>query len=260
MAQGDILAVGPNDEFRITSDGTVVIANGEDLTIGDDLSITGDLAVGGNAAITGALSITDQLGVTGSSAFTGVMSTGTVAAQGRITTTDGVSSGTARVVGGRASSNTAAGTSLTNSSTETVLGSYTIPASTLKSGSVLRACYKVKVTADNGATTLTVRLRLGATTLTGTVLIATGAVDTGNNHIACGFFELIARAAPGAAVALEGMGWFTEPGAAGGNFKSATLDATNFATNAALLLEVTGQWSAADGNACQLEHLTVDVI
>lgn len=159
----------------------------------------------------------------------------------------------------RADSNTAAGTALTNSTTETVLDSYSIPASRLVQGSVLRFRAKVKVTANASTTTLTVRARLGGTTLTGTVLVATAATDTAANDIVYIEGELIARAAPGASAAIEGCGIFCEPAAAGGALKTWSLDATNFATNAILLLEVTGEWSAADANSCQLEHLAVQI-
>lgn len=177
----------------------------------------------------------------------------------RLTTTDGVASGTARVVGGRAYSNTAAGSSHTNSTSEVVLGSYSVPANTLKAGSTMRVRWKAKVTANASTTTLTVRLRIGPTTLTGTVMVATAAVDTSANDIATGWVELISRAAPGASVAVEGVGYYSDPAAAGGTMKVASLDATNLATNGALLVEVTGQWSAADANAVQLEHLSVEI-
>lgn len=156
----------------------------------------------------------------------------------------------------KVSSNTAAGASLTNSTTETVLGSATVPASALVQGAVLRFRAKVLVTANNSTTTLTVRARLGATTLTGTALWTSTATDTSTNNIVTVEGELIARAALGASAAIEGMGTYTEPAAPGGAVKAWSLDATNFATNGALLLEITGQWSAADANACQLEHLS----
>lgn len=164
-----------------------------------------------------------------------------------------------RTLVARVSSNTAAGSSLTNNTTETVLGSYVIPASAWVSGGVLRFRAKVKVTANNSTTTLTVRVRLGATTLTGTVLWASTATDTAANDIAIVEGELIARATPGASVAVEGCGLYADLAAAGAAVKTWTLDATNFATNGALRLEVTGQWSAADANACQLEHLVVEM-
>lgn len=191
-------------------------------------------------------------------------SAGTQAFADRLTTTDGVTSGTARIIGGRATAFTADGTALTNSTTETVLASYSIPASTLKAGSALRVRFMVSVTADAGATTLTVRLRLGATTLTGTALITTTATDTSANHICVGEFYLISQAAPGATAACRGWGNFQEPGAAGGAFKTAVLGTggvgATFATNGVLLLECTGQWSAADANSCLATYFNVEIL
>jgi uncharacterized protein (DUF433 family) len=177
----------------------------------------------------------------------------------RTTTTDGVASGAARIVGGLANVRTAAGTSHTGSTDEAVLGSYSIPANTIKVGTVVTVNYCGRVTADNAATTLTARLRFGATTLTGTELVVTAAVDTSSGHIFNGRFELTGRAVPGAAAAIVGHGWFSDPGAAGTAMKNAILSTANFATNGALLLEVTGDWSAADANAVQLENFTVRI-
>jgi hypothetical protein len=186
--------------------------------------------------------------------------TGPQAFQAAITTTDGVVGGTARAVGGRAAVITAAGTSHTASTDEAVLASYSIPANTIKAGTVVKCRFHARVTADNGGTTLTGRLRIGATTLTGTELIASSAVDTSSGHVFIGEFTLIGRAAPGAAAAVVGVGSFQQPGAAGGALVTAKLDTTNFATNGALLLELTADWSAADANAVQAEIFVVEVI
>lgn len=184
----------------------------------------------------------------------------TLASAGALTTTDGVSSGTARKVGGVASIITAAGTSHTGSTDEAVLASYVIPANTIKAGTFVRCRFLARVTADNGATTLTGRLRLGTTTLTGTELIVSSAVDTSSGHIFEGEFVLIGRAAPGASAAIVGCGSFAQPAAAGGARITANLNSTNFATNGALLLELTADWSAADANAVQAEIFVVEVI
>lgn len=177
-----------------------------------------------------------------------------------MTTTDGVASGTARKIGGVASIITAAGTSHTGSTDEAVLASYVIPANTIKAGTLVRCRFLARVTADNGATTLTGRLRLGTTTLTGTELIVSSAVDTSSGHIFEGEFVLIGRAAPGAAAAIVGCGSFAQPAAAGGARITANLNTTNFATNGALRLELTADWSAADANAVQAEIFVVEVI
>ena len=185
---------------------------------------------------------------------------GTAAVVGALTTTDGVVSGDARTVGGRVDVDVANGTAHTNSTDETVLTSYSIPANTIKAGTVVKVKFCARVSADNGATTLTGRLRLGATTLTGTALITTSATDTGVNSLFMGEFTLVGRAAPGAAAAVVGMGWFCEPAAAGGAALTANLGSTNFATNGALLLELTADWSAADANSIRSEIWEVEII
>jgi len=154
----------------------------------------------------------------------------------------------------------ASGTPLTGSLAETVLTSVAVPASRFVRGSRVRISYKAKVTANNGATTLTVRLRMGATTLTGTVLATTAAVDTSVGNIVCGEFMFTSRSAPSAASAIEGWGFHQEPAAPGAAFITDSLDATNFITNGALLIELTGQWSAADANSVQAEDFHVELI
>lgn len=160
---------------------------------------------------------------------------------------------------GPAAVNVAAGTSHTGSTDEAVLASYTIAASRLKAGTQVVVKFGARVTANNSTVTLTGRLRLGATTLTGTALIATSAVDTDVDHWFTGEFTFVARAAPGAAVAITGVG-SSSLGAVGAQRSQQFLTPTNFATNAALLLELTGDWSAADANAVQAEFWTVDII
>ena len=56
------------------------------------------------------------------------------------------------------------------------------------------------------------------------------------------------------------MGWFCEPAAAGGAAITANLGSTNFATNGALLLELTADWSAADANSIRSEIWEVEII
>lgn len=219
------------------NDHTITIAGAGDEAASRTLSVP---ALGGNSTLA-------VLGV--NNAFTGTL-----------TTTHGVASGTARVIGGRASVQTAAGTAHTNSTDEAVLGSYSIPANTIGVGTIVRVRYQGIVTADNGATTLTVILRCGPTTLTGQALISHAATDTQANYIFTGEYQLVGRAAPGAAAACVGVGTFSEPAAVGGALKTAFLGSTNFATNGALLLEVTADWSAADSNSCRLDILNVEVI
>jgi hypothetical protein len=190
---------------------------------------------------------------------------GGVTAAGRITTTDGVASGTAKVVGGRASAAVASGTTHTNTTDETVLGSFTIKANTIKQGTVVKVLFGIITPSTNAADTYTVRLRLGPTTLVGTALITTSAVDVANNDVVVGSFQLVGRAAPGAAAECVGCGMYSNPAAygagVGGAMLTAYLAETNFATNGDLLLEVTGDWSAANAaDQAHLDYMYVEIV
>ncbi len=176
----------------------------------------------------------------------------------QVSTRDGVSGGPIRRVGGRVDVDTAAGTSHTNSTDEAVLTSYVIPAATLKAGSTVHVRWGARVTVNNSTTTLTGRLRLGATTLTGTALVTTSAVDVDVDHWFTGEFVFTASAAPGSAVAITGVG-FSSLGAVGAACSQQFLTPTNFATSGALRLELTGDWSAADANAVQSEFWHVEI-
>lgn len=179
---------------------------------------------------------------------------------GRLTTTDGVASGTAKVVGGRAFSGVSASDTVlataSNNSFVAFAQTYTIPANTLKSGSVMKMRAHVTVNNASGTDTLTVELRVG-----GTSLIATTAVDPGavtDHHVI--EFEFVARADPGAAVSCVGYGyWNTNTG---GTMVSKTgiLAPTNFATNGALVVDVRAKWSSNTANtSARLEVLNVNI-
>jgi hypothetical protein len=162
--------------------------------------------------------------------------------------------------GGQIGTLTATGTPLTNSVAETVLTAVAVPAGKLSRGSRVRISYKARVTANNGATTLTVRLRMGPTTLVGTILATTAAVDTNVGNIVCGEFMFTARAASSAATPVEGWGFHCEPAAPGGAFITDSFDVANFITNGVLFIELTGQWSAADANSVQAEDFHVELV
>ncbi len=97
--------------------------------------------------------------------------------------------------------------------------------------------------------------------MTGTILFASAAEDTAANDIAYCHGEVVAHAAPGAAVAIHGAGQYDIPKAPGtASPLSWVSTGASLATNGALLLEITGEWNAADANSVQLEHLFVEVI
>ena len=154
----------------------------------------------------------------------------------------------------------AAGSALTNSTAETVLASTTIAADTLESGTTVHIRAFVVTSASNSTDTLTVRLRMGTTTLTGTALVSTAAIDQVNGDQCVIDFTVVCRADPSAASACVGFGMFSDPDAAGTAMKTASIAATNFATNGALLVEVTGEWSVANaGNSCAAQAMAVRI-
>lgn len=179
----------------------------------------------------------------------------------RMTVTDGVASGTARVVGGMAFSDVAAADAVTavasNNAFVSFAQSYAIPANTLKAGSLLRIRAQITVNNASGSDTLTCNIRVG-----GTSLIASTAVDPGattDHHIL--EFNFVARAAPGATASCVGYGrWATNTGGTMAT-ASAILAPTNFATNGALAVDVQAKWSSNTAStSARLEMLNIEII
>jgi len=178
-----------------------------------------------------------------SGTFSGAISAINGTFTGRLTTTDTVTSGDARVVGGVVSSKTTT-TSVANTTVETAVGTYTIPANTIKAGSTVRIRAAVKCTGQAGGHTVTLRVKLGTTTL-----LTTGALNMVANDV--GQFEacVSGRAAPGASVALAALATATVQQSAVLSTVSAVLGAatyTGVATSGTLAAQVTVQWSSAD--------------
>jgi hypothetical protein len=233
-------------------------ANGGAITISSGAAGSG----GGNAGVvgidtgTGAANVIN-IGTTNATDINIGAAATTVDVLSRLTTTDGVGSGTAKVVGGRAYSKIADTTS-TETTNEEVLGTYTVPANTLKEGSVLRVRFGVFVTSKNAADTLTVKLKLGATEI-----YASAATNCSNSDVAFGEFTLIARAAPGAAAACSAYGLAVATIEAAGTAAPVAyrMAPTNFATNGALVLAVTSTWSAAHANNdATCEFMEVEIL
>lgn len=179
----------------------------------------------------------------------------------RVTTTDGVASGTARIVGGLVYNAVSAADSITAATSNNTFidfaQTYTLPANMLKAGTSLRIRTMVRVSNASGTDTLTVNILLGTTSL-----IATTAVDPGATtdfHIL--EYVVTSRAAPSATSSCVGSGrWITNTG---GTIAHGTglLGATNFATNGALAVKSQAKWSAATANtACILEQFTVEIV
>ncbi len=179
---------------------------------------------------------------------------------GRLTTTDGVASGTARVVGGRAYSAVSATDNLLASAGASAhvdfAQTYSIPANTLNANSVTKIKGSVAVTDASGTDTLEVKVYIGGTTLmTTTAFDPNGATDFVNFE-----FDLVSRGAAGAAVSHVGMGrWVTSDGGTL-THGAAILAPTNLATNGALVVKVSAKWSATTANTnARLEMFNVEV-
>lgn len=183
---------------------------------------------------------------------------------GRVTTTDGVASGTARVVGGAAFVDVNAADDITAATSNNAFVSfaqtYSIPANTLKAGSTLSIEALVRVTVATATVpTLTVKIRVGGTDLVATTAVAPTAGQTNDHHHLEATF--VSRAAPGAAVQCVATGWWgtnTNGTQASGTF---SLTPANFATNGALVVDVQAKWSTnAASNSARLEMLNVEII
>lgn len=229
--------------FQTRQDGNAVVPTGKSL----DIESGGSLKLAGTAVTATAAEINQLAGGT---AFTT-----------RVTTTDGVTSGTARVVGGRAYTNTAASAAITNTITETLFDAqYSIPANTLKAGTLVRIRYQGIATATNSTDTLAVKLYIGG--LSGTALISHAATDVANNDVFSGEMSLICRDA-GATGHIVGAGSYKSVPAAAGTatYKDAVLASTVIDTTAAQVVGVSATWSVANaGNSCRLDFLSVEIL
>lgn len=138
------------------------------------------------------------------------------------------------------------GTTSESSSSEQVLKSHSIPARAPQAGKAFRFSAAVRTTNENSTDTLTLKVRLGPTTLTGTTLVSTGAVDQVDNDISQITGTIVFRDVDGASV-IEAWGTYTDPDAEGIAVKAWAEKITSLDLDppAATLLELTATWSAA---------------
>lgn len=190
--------------------------------------------------------------------LTGALSAVAATFTGRVTTTDGVASGDARIVGGVVHAKQTT-TTVTNTTTETAIGSHSIPANTIKAGTTVRVRGSFKCTGNAGGHTATLRVKLGAVEL-----LNTSALNTVANDV-CEFEAIVSgRATPGASVALASLARASYQ--QGGTLSSAAAvkDAATYtgqATNGALTAQATIQWSAASASdIITCDQFTVEVI
>jgi hypothetical protein len=162
-------------------------------------------------------------------------------------------------LGGVVYRNVAASTAHAASTTETLFDtSYSIPANTLKAGSVIRIKFQGIATATAAAETLTVKLYIGG--LTGTALLTGTATDATNNDIFTGEATVVIRTA-GASGTLVAV-------ASGNIVPAATRVAvpvyqitasTTIDTTAAQVVGVGADWSGAGANSARLDIMVVEI-
>ncbi len=202
---------------------------------------------------TGGISTLAVSTITGNAAGT------TIAVTDRMTTTDGVASGTAKVIGGVAFASTTSSTAVASTSAETAFDqSYTIPAATLKVGTVVKIKYWGIQTALVGTDTLRIRAFIGGT---GGTAIADNTATVGVSN---GFFQGDAvitcrtTGTSGTAVVTSQAQVQVATGT--------TLVFKNLAGNSFTVNTTTGQavvvaatFNTANANSCRLDGLVVEI-
>lgn len=187
--------------------------------------------------------------------LTGALAAAAATFTGRVTTTDGVTSGDTRVVGGNVHTKTTA-TTVANTVTETTIGSHSLAANMIKAGSQVRVRGALRVTGVSGTPTVTLRLKLGSTTY-----IASAALNVIADDVVSFDAVITGRAAPGASaeVVIEGAVMATQSGTPAVVPK--VVAPANYATNGALAVAATVQWSAAHAsNSLTCDSFSVDVV
>jgi len=177
---------------------------------------------------------------------------------GRLTTTDAVASGTARVIGGGAYREVAASAAITGTTeTEAVFDqSYTLPAASLKVGTRVRIRAQGIHTVTTAAETHDILLKLGSVTL---AIFTT--VDPANGDVFYFDFEFTVRTA-GATGTIVGCGTGGAVTPTSGTAKVLILASTTVDTTAAVVIGVAidRQATATDADSARLDYLTVDVV
>jgi hypothetical protein len=163
-------------------------------------------------------------------------------------------------LGGVVYRNVAASTAHSDTTTEALFDTqYSIPANTLKAGSVVKVKFQGIATATNSSDTLTVKLYIGG--LSGTAILTGTATDATNNDIFTGEATIVIRTA-GASGTLVAV-------ASGNIVPAATRVAvpvfqitasTTIDTTAAQVVGVGADWSVASAsNSARLDIMVVEI-
>jgi hypothetical protein len=163
-------------------------------------------------------------------------------------------------LGGVVYNTVAASSALTGSSTETAMAAYTIPASTLVAGSIIKVRYQGIATATNSSDTLTVKLYLGG--LSGTAILTGTATDVADNNIFAGEALLQVRTV-GATGTFVAVGTHTDVPAASGTATHGITEitaSTTIDTTATLAVTLSCKWSTTSGsNSCRVDIFVVEM-
>lgn len=160
--------------------------------------------------------------------------------------------------GGVVYRNVAAGTAHTSTTTEALIGSFSIDANTLQVGTVIEVEYQGIATAATNTDTLTVKLYIGG--LGGTALLTGTATDIAANAIFSGKATLVVRTI-GTSGTFVASGHHTDVPAASGTATIGIAEitaSTAINTQTAQVIGVGADWSTTDiNNSCRLDILVV---
>ena len=151
---------------------------------------------------------------------------------------------------------TAAGTAVSNTTTETSLASWSVAANELQPNKLYRVSGAIRSTATNSTDTLVVTIRWGtsATMSSNTSVFATTAVDQVNDDVAVFAFDLHVQSPT--RVVVSGM--ISDADAEGSKLVGSVYQILTTAKDVAYRLDITATWSVANaGNSCQAEAFTV---
>lgn len=151
---------------------------------------------------------------------------------------------------------TAAGTALSNSTTETALASYSIPANYLRAGSLIKFGWQGIATATNSTDTLLIKAYVGSTA------VATGtATDVADNNIFEGQATVSIRTIGSSGTFVATSNHTKVPAASLTASRVSEITAsTTLDTTAAVVLSVKGTWSVASAsNSCRADTFWVEI-
>lgn len=156
--------------------------------------------------------------------------------------------------------NTAASTAVTTTSSETAFDTnYTIPANSLRAGSVIKVRFQGIATATNSTDTLQIKLYIGG--IAGTALFTSTATDATNNDIFAGEGVIVIRTI-GSSGTFVASGSYTKVEGASGSATRVDFVTASTAIDTTTSKQITASatWSTNNaGNSCRLDIFTVEV-